>query len=40
MDMDCYKEFACVENGVIGKPVKLQAGEDWRGEQTFSVIDL
>ena len=37
---NCYKEFACVENGVIGKPVKLQPGEDFRAEQTFAVIDL
>ena len=37
---DCYKEFVCVENAKITKPVHLKPDESWRGEQEISVVDL
>jgi glucose-6-phosphate 1-epimerase len=37
---DCYKKFCCVENAKFATPARLDAGADWRAEQTFTVIDL
>ena len=37
---DCYKEFVCVENAKITKPVHLKPDDSWRGEQEISVVDL
>jgi glucose-6-phosphate 1-epimerase len=36
----CYKEFCCVENAQFSTPIVLKAGEFWRAQAEFAVVDL
>eukprot|EP00854_Cymbomonas_tetramitiformis_P016796 gene16796-19954_t len=36
-DMDCYKEFVCVENAVVGAPAVVPGGGEWSATTTLSV---
>lgn len=35
---DGYKEFVCIEHGVIAKRVKLQPQFEWKGRQRILVL--
>ena len=37
---DSYEHFVCVENAVATEPVVVKAGDSWRAQATFSVVDL
>jgi len=36
-DMDCYKEFVCVENAVVESPAVVPAGGEWSATTTLSA---